>query len=111
VRDTNRQQTPSPVAGREPEPSQGEDIRARSAWREADVLILTHVEVPGNGMEGETVVADLLPRVRLVLPNSKLSRGSLISLRSTHQLESRMREICLSGSGEGAVLPRPYLIN
>ena len=33
-----------------------------------------------------------------------------ISVRSTHQLESRMREIRLSGSGEGAVLSRPYLI-
>ena len=33
------------------------------------------------------------------------------SVRSTHQLESRMREIRLSGSGEGAVLSRPYLIS
>ncbi len=32
-----------------------------------------------------------------------------ISVRSTHQLESRMREIRPSGSGEGAVLSRPYL--
>ena len=52
----------------------------------------------------------LLPRARLALPGGKLPRGPSIFIRSNHQLESRMREICQSGSGEGAVQPRPYLI-
>ena len=39
-----------------------------------------------------------------------LAGDSSICVRSTHQLESRMREIRLSGSGEGAVQSRPYLI-
>ena len=34
-----------------------------------------------------------------------------ISGQPDSQLESRMQEICQSGSGGGAVLPRPYLIS
>ncbi len=46
------QEPPPLVAGREPEPPQGGEIRARWAWVEASVWSLTHVEGPGNGLEG-----------------------------------------------------------
>src|SRR5260221_5724698 len=52
----------------------------------------------------------LLPRARPALPEPEPPRGPTISIRSNHQLESRMRAIRQSGSGGGAVQSRSYLI-
>jgi RNA-directed DNA polymerase len=52
VKETSRQQTPSPVAGQEPEPRQGGDIRARWAWVEASVWTARMLKALETGMEG-----------------------------------------------------------
>jgi RNA-directed DNA polymerase len=62
---------------------------------------------PGPGQRSSVLVQRLLLRPRLDLPESMSAGDPSISVRSTHQLESRMREIRLSGSGEGAVHPVP----
>jgi hypothetical protein len=108
VKETSRQETPLAVVGREPEPRQDGEIRARWAWVEARVWTTRMLRALETGMEGGKC---LFPRPRLALPESLPSGASSTSVRSTYQLESRMREIRLSGSGEGAVLSRPYLIN
>ena len=109
MKETSRQETPWPVVGREREPRQDGEIRARWAWVEASVWTTRMFRALETGMEKEERY--LLPRPRLALPESLPSGASSTSVRSTYQLESRMREIRLSGSGEGAVLSRPYLIN
>ena len=105
MRDTGWQQRPSPVAGAEPEPAQGGEIRARWAWVEASVWTMRMLKALETGMgEGSWTNAFFHAHgsARLALPDGKLPRGPSISVRSNHQLESRMQEICLSGSGEGA---------
>jgi RNA-directed DNA polymerase len=52
VKDTSRQETPSPVAGREPEPPQGGDICARWAWVEASVWTPRMLKTLETGIEG-----------------------------------------------------------
>jgi RNA-directed DNA polymerase len=52
VKDASRQETPPPVAGREPEPPQGGDIRARWAWVEASVWTSRMLKALETGVEG-----------------------------------------------------------
>jgi RNA-directed DNA polymerase len=52
VKETSRQQRPSPVAGREPEPPQGGEIRARWAWVEASVWTSRMLKALETGVEG-----------------------------------------------------------
>ena len=52
MRETSRQQTPSPVAGREPAPPQGGEIGARWAWVEASVWTSRMLKALETGLEG-----------------------------------------------------------
>jgi RNA-directed DNA polymerase len=52
VKEARRQETPPPVAGREPEPPQGGDIRARWAWVEASVWTSRMLKALETGVEG-----------------------------------------------------------
>ena len=51
MKETGRQETPPPVAGGEPEPPQGGDIRARWAWVEASVWTTRMLKTLETGME------------------------------------------------------------
>jgi RNA-directed DNA polymerase len=51
VKETGRQERPPPVAGGEPEPPQGGDIRARWAWVEASVWTSRMLRALETGME------------------------------------------------------------
>jgi RNA-directed DNA polymerase len=50
VKETSRQETPPPVAGAEPEPPQGGEIRARWAWVEASVWTPRMLKALETGM-------------------------------------------------------------
>ena len=50
MKETSRQETPPPVAGVEPEPPQGGEIRARWAWVEASVWTPRMLKVLETGM-------------------------------------------------------------
>lgn len=52
MKETSRQQRPSPVAGQEPEPPQGGEIQARWAWVEASVWTSRMLKALETGMEG-----------------------------------------------------------
>ena len=51
MKETGRQERPPPVAGGEPEPPQGGDIRARWAWVEASVWTSRMLRALETGME------------------------------------------------------------
>ncbi len=50
MKETSRQETPPPVAGVEPEPPQGGEIRARWAWVEASVWTPRMLKILETGM-------------------------------------------------------------
>lgn len=50
MKETSRQETPPPVAGAEPEPPQGGEIRARWAWMEASVWTPRMLKALETGM-------------------------------------------------------------
>jgi RNA-directed DNA polymerase len=53
VNPEREQEAPPPVAGREPEPPQGGDIRARWAWVEATVWTTRMLKALETGLEGD----------------------------------------------------------
>ena len=63
MKETSRQETPLPVVGREREPRQDGEIRARWAWVEASVWTTRLLRALETGMEKEERC--LLPRPRL----------------------------------------------
>ena len=57
----NREQEPPPlVAGREPEPPQGGEIRARWAWVEAAVWTTRMLKALETGLEGKRALARVI---------------------------------------------------
>jgi len=83
VKETSRQETPPPVAGREPEPPQGGEIRARWAWVEASVWTTRMLKALETGMEG-----------------GKWFR-LIDKVWSEENLQSALEEVCSNGGSAG----------
>jgi hypothetical protein len=102
--------TEEPPAAVPEEAKQAGDIRARWAWVEPTIWTERMLAALEQGVKGGK---RLFCRAGAVLLGHSPCNGLPILSQVNHQLESRMREICLYGSeggGSPALLPTPIIL-